>query len=313
MALTPDVIKANPDLAALTDVQLAQIATLSANDEATVINTKIGEHHGMIEKDIKEVSGVEKNNGEKSFDYMKRVLTDFKTKAVVPTELQTKIATQEAKIVDLEKKITEGKGNEAVAQKLKDAEDKLNALQTQFDTEKATFATKETEWNTEKTTIKVGTALEKATSKLTFKAAYAPSVQKTLIDSAQKTILGKYKPDWLEAGGETTLVFRDAKGEIVRNKANGLNPYTAAELITEELKDALDPGKKQDGTGTKPVDGKVETVDIVDIGTAKTQVEADELIIKHLLQKGMVRTDPAFAAEQKKIRDEAKVSVLPMR
>lgn len=313
MALTPDVIKANPTLATLSDEQLTTIATLSANDEATVINTKIGEHHGLIEKDVEEASGVKKNNGEKSYDYVKRVITDFKTKTVVPTELQTKITTQESKIADLEKKIAEGKGNEAVAQKLKDAEDKLNALNTQYETDKTTWATEKTTWAVEKSNIEVQSALKEATVSLKFKAGYPDSVQKTLVKSAKETILGQYKADFVQTGDESILVFRDQKGEIVRNKANGLNPYTAAELVSEQLKDALDTGQKQAGAGsTPPAPGK-EVIDVADVSAAKTQIEADELIIKHLLQKGLVRGTAEFANEQKKIRDESKVSALPLR
>ena len=53
MALTAEVIKANADLANLTDAQLAAITTLSANEEKQVINTKIGELHGRYDEDVK--------------------------------------------------------------------------------------------------------------------------------------------------------------------------------------------------------------------------------------------------------------------
>jgi hypothetical protein len=57
MALTPEVIKANAELATLSDAQLTAIATLSVNDENQVINNKIGELHGRYDQDVKEVSG----------------------------------------------------------------------------------------------------------------------------------------------------------------------------------------------------------------------------------------------------------------
>lgn len=313
MALTPDVIKANQTLATLTDEQLTTIATLSANDEATVINAKIGEHHGLIEKDVEEASGVKKNNGEKSYDYVKRVITDFKTKTTTPADLQNKISTQEAKIADLEKKIAEGKGNEAVAQKLKDAEDKLSALQNQYETDKTNWSTEKTNFDAKLSGFKVASAFKEAISAIKFKAGYPDSVQKTLIKSAQDSILGQYKADFVEAGDDTILVFRDQKGEILRNKSNGLNPYTAAELVAEQLKDVLDAGQKKTGTGSEPPSSGKEVISNVDIAVAKTQIEADELIVKHLLQKGLVRGSAAFAEEQKKIREENKIAALPIR
>ena len=314
MALTPEVLKANESLATLTDDQVAAIATLSVNDEATVINTKIGEHHGLIEKDVKEISGIDKQEGEKSYDYMKRVLGDYKSKSGGSKELQTKITAQETKIKDLEQKIADGKGNEAIAQKLKDAKGQLTQLQTQYDTDKQTWETEKTGFAEKITGIQVNSEFGKATAGLKFKAGYPEGVQKTLIDSAKAGVLGKYKPDWVEADGTKTMVFRDEKGEIVRNKANGLNPYTAQELISESLKEVLDPGKKTTGTGTgEPGKGDTDKIEVVDIAGAKTQVEADELITKHLLQIGETRGSASFAEKQKKIREENGIAKLPIR
>lgn len=314
MALTPEVIKANEALASLSDDQVAAIATLSVNDEATVINTKIGEHHGLIEKDVKEISGIDKKEGEKSYDYMKRVLGDYKSKAGGSKELQTEIDGYKNTIKDLEQKIADGKGNEAIAQKLKDAESNLAQLQTQYDTDKKAWETEKTGFNEKITGIQVNSEFGKATAGLKFKTGYPEGVQKTLINSAKAGILGQYKPDWVEADGERVMVFRDDKGEIVRNKANGLNPYTAQELISESLKEVLDPGKKTPGGGTgEPGKGGDDKIDVVDIANAKTQVEADELIVKHLLQIGETRGSASFAEKQKKIRQDNDIAKLPIR
>lgn len=91
-----------------------------------------------------------------------------------------------------------------------------------------------------------------------------------------------------------------------------MEPYTAQELIAEQLADTLDQGKKQNGAGTGGESGG-GGVESADISAAKTQVEADTLISKHLMQKGLVRGTKSFADEQKKIRDENNVSKLPIK
>lgn len=314
MALTPDVIKANAELATLSDAQLTAIATLSVNDENQVINNKIGELHGHYDQDVKEVSGVDKNQGEKSYDYMKRVLGDFKSKVGGVTEFQTKITGYETEIANLKKQISEGKGDEVIRQQLKDAQTELATLKTQYDTDKTAWGTKEKEFSQQISGIQVDTQFEKATAGLKFKAGYPESVQKTLISSAKSAILGTYKPDWVEADGQKIMVFRDAKGEILRNKSNGLNPYTAQELISDQLKEVLDAGKKTTGTGTEePGKGGVETIEIVDIAGAKTQVQADEIIVKYLMQQGETRGSASFAEKQKKLREDNGVNKLPIR
>ena len=314
MALTPEVIKANAELATLSEAQLTAIATLSVNDENQVINTKIGELHGRYDEDVKTVTGIEKNQGEKSYDYVERVLGDFKSKIGGATELQTKITGYETEIATLKQQISEGKGDDVIRQQLKDAQTELATLKTQYDTDKQTWGNKEKEFSQQITSIQVDTQFEKATAGLKFKAGYPESVQKTLLSSAKSAILGTYKPDWVEAGGTKVMVFRDAKGEIVRNKANSLNPYTAQELISEQLKEVLDPGKKTTGTGTEePGKGGVDTIEIVDIAGAKTQVQADEIIVKYLMQNGETRGSASFAEKQKKLREENGVSKLPIR
>ena len=314
MALTPEVLKANESLATLSDDQVAAIATLSVNDENTVINTKIGELHGRYDEDIKTVSGIEKQQGEKSYDYVKRVLGDFKTKVGGAAEFQTKITGYETEISGLKKQIAEGKGDEVIRQQLKDAQGKMDQLQTQYDTDKQAWTKEKEGFSTQITQIQVDTQFEKAIRGLKFKAGYPETVQKTLLKSTKDSILSQYKADWVEADGQKTMVFRDSKGDIVRNKSNGLNPYTAQELINESLREVLDAGQKKPGTGTgDPGKGDVDTISTIDIAGAKTQVEADEIIVKYLMQTGETRGSASFAEKQTKLRDENGVSKLPIR
>ena len=91
MALTIDVLRANAALAGLTDEQLTAITTLSVNDENSVIAKKTGEIYGGLDADILAVSGIAKNGTEKTFDYAKRVLTEFKTKVEGANGLQSQI------------------------------------------------------------------------------------------------------------------------------------------------------------------------------------------------------------------------------
>ena len=93
MALTREILVANAALSGLTDEQINAITTLSQNDENSVIAKKTGEIYGNLDVDILAASGVEKNGTEKTYDYAKRVLGDFKTKAESVTGLESQIAT----------------------------------------------------------------------------------------------------------------------------------------------------------------------------------------------------------------------------
>ena len=313
MALTPEVIKANESLSTLTDAQLAAISTLSVNEEQTVLNAAIGKLHGLYDQDVRDAVGIDKNQGEKSYDYVKRVLGDLKSRVGVSDTLQAKATQYETEISGLKQQIADGKGNEAMKQQLTDAQSQLSALRTQYDTDKQIWGNKEKEFSQTITSIQVDTQFEKATSGLKFKAGYPDSVQQTLLSSAKAAILGSYKPDWVEADGKNVMVFRDTKGEIIRNKTNSLNPYTAQELIMDQLKEVIDLGKRTPGAGTGDP-GKIPvSIEVIDIAGARTQVQADEVIVKYLMQNGETRGSASFAEKQKKLREENGVNKLPIR
>ena len=65
--LTIDMLKQNTALAGLSEAQLTAIAEMSKNDENTVIGTKIGALHGQYDTDIFGITGIKKNDGEKSY------------------------------------------------------------------------------------------------------------------------------------------------------------------------------------------------------------------------------------------------------
>lgn len=302
MALSIDVLKANEGLAALTEEQLTAIVTLSTNDESTVLGSKIGELHGTYDKDVKEVTGLEKNQGEKSYDYVKRVLGEYKGK----------LTTLEADKASLEEAIKTKTTDPVVAQKLIDTEKKLNDMTQLYTQTKETFDTEKQSFDNKLKDVHVEHALNSALTGLKFKDTIPASVHETLINTAKAEVLGKYKADFVEADGKKQLVFRDANGNIATNPQNKLSPFTAQELIVSgSLKDALDLGKVQPGGGTgKPATAAPTTVDI---SAAKSQVEADELISEQLLAMGLTRGSAEFAAKQLAIRKENAVDKLPLR
>jgi hypothetical protein len=315
MALTNEVLKANEALSGLTDDQLAAVVQLSTNDEDTVIGTKVGEIHGQYDKDILEISGVAKNQNEKTYDYNKRILGDLKTSGGAATTLKTTITKHEATIADLTKKMADGKGNEVMKQKLQDTVDELATTKGQYKTDKDAWDVERTSFATKTTAFKVDSAYGQAISGLKFKADYPANVQKTLLDSAKSTILAQYKTDFIDDGaGSKTLVFRDDDGKIMRTKSNGLNPTTFAELIQTNLGEVLDAGKKAAGGGGKaPGEKDDKTIVDVDISSAKSQVQADELIVKQLMALGYTRGTEAFSEQKSKIWKENNIGKLPMK
>lgn len=314
--ITIEMLNQNAALSALTDAQKAAITEISKNDEATVIGTKIGALHGQYDADILNVSGIAKAEGEKSYDYLKRVLGDYKTKLDGTKTLSAQLEAQKNKVTELEAKLAAGGSDEAVKQQLKDARHQVTQLQTQLTAKTGELDKAKKDYEQKEKDLQVGFAFTNATAGIKFKADVSEPVKKILLAAAKDEILAKGTPDFVDDGnGGKKLVLRDAAGNTLNNPKNNLNPYTIEELVLEtSLKDVIDTGKRQSGGGTKPlVNPNGGSGTTLDLSGVKTQLEADTQIENYLLSTGLTRDNVEFGNKVLEIRNENKVSELPIR
>lgn len=314
--LTTEMLRQSSALTGLTDDQLNAIAEMSRNDENTVIGTKIGALHGQYDADILGITGIKKKDGEKSYDYAKRVLGEYKTKAESTKTIQTQLTAAQAQVAELQSKLEKGAGDETLKQQLKDAKAQVTQLQTQLQTKETEFNTKKAEFDKTIKDTHVDYAFQAATAGLKFKSGITEPIQKTLLNAAKAEVLAKGTPDFIEDGqGGKKLVIRGADGNILNNPKNNLNPYTMQELVMEtSLKDVIDKGRQQTGGGTGGFgSGSGGTGGTLDLSGIKSQVEADKAIEAHLLANGLTRDSQEFADQSMQLRTENNVASLPIR
>lgn len=297
---TLDELKQNKAFEGVSDEDLNAILTLVNNSEQAAISKKVGELHGQYDADVLAVTGVAKNAGEKSYEFVKRILSDYKTK----------LTASEAKVADLTKQVANGSQDEQLKKDLADAKSlaeqvkgQLAAKTKEVDDLKATHAA-------EKLSMQFDAAFNTAAAGLKYKAGITETVQKALLQAAKTEILARGKAE-VQADG--TLVLRGADNEILRNKNNNYNPYTISELLGEtSIKDVLDTGNKGGG-GTGGAGGGGGTGNLLDLSNVHTQLEADRMIEQHLLAKGLTRDSEDFAKESMQLRKDNNVSAMPIR
>lgn len=313
--ITIEMLNQSESLKSLTDAQKLAITTLSSNDEAAVIGTKIGALHGQYDADILSISGISKADGEKTYDYLKRVLGDYKTKLDGTKTLSAQLEAQKKKVTELEAKLAAGGSDEAVKQQLKDARHQVTQLQAQLTAKTGELDKAKKDYEQKEKDLQVGFAFTNATAGIKFKADVSEPVKKILLAAAKDEILAKGTPDFIDDGnGGKKLVLRDAAGNTLNNPKNNLNPYTIEELVMEtSLKDVIDTGKQQPGGGTKPNPQLDHRTVNLDLSTAKTQQEADVQIENYLLSTGLTRDNVEFGNKVLEIRNENNVSSLPIR
>lgn len=314
--LTVDMLRQNSALSGLTDEQLTAIATMSQNDENAVIGRRIGELHGQYDKDIFEITGLKKKDAEKSYDYNKRILTEYKAKIEAQKGLQSQLDIANSKIAELQGKIDAGNLDEEAKRQLNDYKQQVTQLQSKLAAETAKLQAKETEMAKALQGAYVDFAFERVTAGLKFKAGITDTIQKTLISAAKAEVLSKGTPDFVDDGnGGKKLVMRGADGNMLLNPKNNLNPYTIEELVRESsIKDVLDTAMRQPGGGTGSDGGNGGAGGSeLDLSAAKTQVEADNMISKYLLSQGLTTDSQEYADKLIELRNEAEVSKLPIR
>lgn len=317
--LTVDMLKQNTSLAKLSDEQLNAIYEMSRNDENTVIGTKIGALHGQYDNDILSITGIEKHAGEKSYDYAKRVLNDYKSQLTSTATIQAQLANAQSEVQKLKDKLAEGSGDEVIKQQLKDAKTQVSQLQGQLKTKKEEFNSEKEKLESQIKATHVDYAFQSATSSLKFKSGISESLQKILLSAAKAEVLSKGTPDFIESGnGEKKLVFRDSTGNVLNNPTNNLNPYTINELLMQtSIKDAIDTNIIQQGGGTKPLmqsgSGGTSGNGLIDFSNAKNQVDADKIIESYLLAQGITRDSEDFAEKSLQLRTDNNISQLPIR
>lgn len=313
MALTSELIRANAAISGLTDEQVQAIVTLSQNDENAVIAKKTGEIYGGLDADILATSGIAKNGTEKTFDYAKRVIGEINERAKAVDGLNVQIAELTKEKARLEKVVADGGADAEARKQLKQAQTDLSAITTQYNALKQEYDDAKSKHASELLGLKINGEFANITSGLKFKADYPQAVLDVITRQAVDKVKAMF-PSYVDDGqGGQRLVFKaTADGEILRNAQNGLNPFTASELVTKELTDmgVLETPRKQGGAGSKEEQsgGGGGTMTIAG---ARTRVEASEIITQNLLKRGLVNGSREFQEEFNKAWKENNISALP--
>lgn len=309
--LTTDILRANEALAALTDEQLNTIATLSRNDEEAVIGKRFGEVYRQLDDTIAKTTGVARNGDEKTYLYLERAMQE---REAAHGELQKQVDGLTKEKARLERAIADGAGEEAkkaLSQAKKDLENVLGQyteLKTKFDAQEAAHAS-------EIMGLRMEGEIKTATGGLKFKKDLPQSVVDIVLRNATEKIKG-FSPEYIEDGnGGKRLVFKNAEGEIMRNAENALQPYTASELITRELRTmgVLDEQRKKTGAGTEPPKGGAGGGTTLDLSGAKTRTQASDIITDHLLRQGLTIGSKEFQEAMSKAWTDNNIASLPMQ
>lgn len=271
--------------------ELVGKAVKKAADKAT------GEAYRLVDEAFSSLSGLTRDGSEKTTDFIARGWGEA-------SKFKGNAETLSAKVKELEKQISEGKGDEAIRQQLKDANDQLAAAKNRIPEIENEWKEKISKKDAELMTEKLNTDFAKALSGVEFKETYSQDDIDVLVKSKQDIILAKYKPEIIDG----KLVFRDPakNNEVVPD--DKLNPATGAYLLKKELTPLMKEGRNQNGGGSDAPKGKTNTTPARINATTKGQ--AIEQIDAIVVSEGLDRRKPEFDERVTALYKEFNVAAL---
>jgi len=282
-------VEANPDLLnevvpVLTEREYtvqdkATHETFKTNFEANLMRDKTREWAEKLEADVLEMTGIPKiDANEKYYDYFKRA-TGQKLQSV--TKLEKELG-------DLKSK---SNPSEADKVRIKQLEDGIKEKEAEFSTK---LAEKDQELKKYRTLAPIESAIAKL--RASFKKDLPASVVELVVEKSKSDLEGSANFD--EQG---RLYFKGADGKPLVNPAD--MSYLGPEdvLKSQHLKDVIDTGQQQPGSGSQPPTGGApapkagEKVPFTGFPTeVRTKTDASDYLIKLGIPHGTPEFDTAY-------------------
>lgn len=313
--ITIEMLQQQESLQGLTDEQMQAIATLSKNDEEVVIGNRFREVYNTFDQHIANSTGIARNGDEKTYDYLVRAAKAIKADADKVGGLQAKVNELTNEKARLEKAIQEGTADEQTKKQLAQAQKDLTNITEQFNTLKGERDQLVQRHADELMGLRIDNELSMAVAGIKFKAEFPKQAVDTLLAQTIQRIKGM-SPEYVDDGqGGKRLVFKGADGAIMRNAENGLQPYTAGEMLVKELKvmGIVDEGRQAAGGGTTPPAAGGGNATVIDVSTARTQTEAQEIIARALMAQGMTNGSKEFQQAMTEAWKANNIQALPMK
>ena len=286
MALNEQMLREQTDLG-LTDAQITAIAALSQKDEDIVFPQKFGEMLGNMDTMIAAKSSITRNEGEKTTEYMGRVLGQLKSAADEGATLKTDKDALTAEVERLKKQIESGAADAELKQRVAKLEGDL-ASAKKINTDLQDSLTKSAaEYKGKLEGYRMESEIGAAMTGIAMKKELPEATKQALLTLAKQNVMAS-KHVFDETAG--VFIFQDADGNPMKDKS--LNNLTVADMLRVQLETmgVLDTGRQQGGAGGNGNAGGGGGAD-VNISSARSKVEADEMIEKQLMAQGHAKSD----------------------
>jgi len=295
-------LKASEALKDLPEDKLQAIASMSETDETLTFKTKIGDEvgamHGKYEADIKEATGIEKVQGEKSFVYMKRAFSILKDNQI-SDDVKTKITSLETQNKELNQTIKSGNISEAVKAQMLKQDEKIELLTNTLSENQTKFSESLKGKDTEVFNTRFDIEQSKSMGEIALNNSIPEAARNQLKENAFKSIKDNYESEFMSLNGKDVLVFK--KENTLLTNADG-SPKSLTNLVSENLGDMVaKKDGKNSGSGNEGGKGNSHSISLLE---AKSKSAADDIITDSLLAEGLDYASTEFHMKKMEIKKE---------
>ena len=267
-----------------------EFKTLLSNHAENHWNQKIGDEigalHGKYDNDFKEILGVEKPQGVKSYTFWKEQIQKLKEGSN-----PNLISEKEAEIAELKKAIEANAGSEHF-------KGLYEKLQSESELRIAELTGQISEFEGKFRANKIESLINKAMGGLEFNSDLPEDVRTSFVNGVVSSLVSGAKV--MEDG---TVTFYENNEPILDKKT--LAKMGAADILKSKLASVLAKSNSGNGGGVDPkkVDpsnpGRTNVP--ATIATAKTKVQLNDAITKELISKGLKKGSKEWAMEADKL------------
>lgn len=310
--LTVDLLKKQPHLSGLTEEQFDAISTLSKNDEEMVMKEKIGEWAGRIENDFLSASGIEKNPGEKYFDYIKRGAA----------KLKDNLSTAQGRINSLSKQIDDGKSEtidevakreiEEWKSKYKDESQRSKSLEADNLKLKEDFEAQLLTEKNNRLKMESDSGIKSALAGFKPKNGLSDELFNETVNNRLNRFYETYTPEKVKGtDGKEFIQYRNANGDVYTNPNNLQKPFSPSEVAKSLISDIVEEKRVQNGLGTS---GKsIASVGANLTGSFRSKTEATSAFREYASKSGIVYGSKEFNDKYAEFRKVNNIDELPLQ
>mgnify|MGYP005989473315 CR=1 FL=1 len=278
-----------------------------------LVNDKIGDTtrriYDNLEKDILEVTGKTKPDGEKSYKFLRNVLGEGVKSSKALEANKKKTAELQDQYNDLKGKVDAGDASGASAEKVAQLEKQLDEAKALTKDLEGQLTTKGEEWQSkfdqqqqESELTRVDATIDRAFGGVTFRDGLSDKVR-GLVEKDAREMIRSMEREWVDG----KLLFKDENGKVLRHPETSI-PYTADDLILQSLTEAeaIAVNRSQGGAGSGSSDsgGEGGTEGGFRLSGERDQVTATENLKNHLTERGLAPGTIEFQTEMDKAYSE---------